>query len=230
GFFNLAVFFHACSFNCLFCQNWHFKKGTFKPDTVSLSQLISSINRTTSCICYFGGDPIPQMPFVLKASRLAIEENRDKILRICFETNGCMNETLLSEIIQISLNSGGCIKFDLKAWDDNLHRVLTGITNKRTIANFSKISEYIKKREIPPLLIASTLLIPGYIDEEEIRSIAKFIASLNPEIPYSLLAFYPHFYMSDMPLTKKVDAEKFLKVAKEEGLKRVRLGNIHLLR
>ncbi|MCX7914484.1 MAG: hypothetical protein N2511_07860, partial [Thermodesulfovibrionales bacterium] len=25
GFFNLAVFFHACSFNCLFCQNWHFK-------------------------------------------------------------------------------------------------------------------------------------------------------------------------------------------------------------
>jgi len=26
GYRNLAVFFHACSFNCLYCQNWHFKQ------------------------------------------------------------------------------------------------------------------------------------------------------------------------------------------------------------
>jgi len=24
GYSNLAVFFHACSFNCLYCQNWTF--------------------------------------------------------------------------------------------------------------------------------------------------------------------------------------------------------------
>jgi len=24
GYSNLAVFFHACTFNCLYCQNWHF--------------------------------------------------------------------------------------------------------------------------------------------------------------------------------------------------------------
>jgi len=29
GFKNLAVFFQGCSFNCLFCQNWHFRKETF---------------------------------------------------------------------------------------------------------------------------------------------------------------------------------------------------------
>lgn len=230
GFYNLAVFFQACSFNCLFCQNWHFKRGTLKPSTVSVSKLVSAVSKSTSCICYFGGDPTPQMPFVIKASRLALEKNTDRILRICFETNGCMSEWLLDDILELSLISGGCIKFDLKTWDDNLHKVLTGITNRRTLQNFRKISEYIGKREIPPLLIASTLLIPGYIDEEEIRAIARFIATLNPDIPYSLLAFYPHFYMSDMPLTKKYDAERFLKVAKEEGLKRVRLGNIHLLR
>ncbi len=230
GFYNLAVFFHACSFNCLFCQNWHFKKETLKPSTVSVSKLVSAVSRTTSCICYFGGDPTPQLPFVIKASRSILNTNSGRILRICFETNGCMNESLLNEIIELSLVSGGCIKFDLKAWDDNLHKVLTGITNKRTLENFRKISEYIKRREIPPLLIASTLLIPGYIDEEEVRSIAKFIASLDPDIPYSLLAFYPYFYMSDIPLTRKHDAERFLSAVKEEGVKRVRLGNIHLLR
>jgi len=33
GYKNLAVFFHACSFNCLYCQNWHFRKETLRPCT-----------------------------------------------------------------------------------------------------------------------------------------------------------------------------------------------------
>jgi len=141
-----------------------------------------------------------------------------------------MHKGLLDEMIKLSLNSGGCIKFDLKAWDENLHKALTGITNRRTLENFSRAGEKISLRKIPPLLIASTLLVPGYIDEDEVRSIARFIASINSDIPYSLLAFYPHFYMSDMPLTQKVLAENCLRVAHEEGLKNVRIGNVHLLR
>ena len=61
-------------------------------------------------------------------------------------------------------------------------------------------------------------------------SLARFIASINPDIPYTLLAFYPHFYMSDMPLIPKATAEKCSKAAREEGLKNVKIGNIHLLR
>jgi pyruvate formate lyase activating enzyme len=230
GYKNLAVFFHACSFNCLFCQNWHFRQETLKPYTIPVQELVSDVNKKTSCICYFGGDPTPQLPFAIKASRLAVEENKDRILRICWETNGSMHKGLLDEMIKLSLNSGGCVKFDLKAWDENLHKALTGITNRRTIENFSRAGEKINLRTILPLLIASTLLVPGYIDEDEIRNIARFIASINPDIPYSLLAFYPHFYMSDMPLTTKTLAERCLKIAHEEGLKNVRLGNVHLLR
>ena len=51
---------------------------------------------------------------------------------------------------------------------------------------------------VPPLLIASTLLVPGYVNENEVGGIARFIASINPDIPYSLLAYCPHFYMSDL--------------------------------
>jgi pyruvate formate lyase activating enzyme len=72
-------------------------------------------------------------------------------------------------------------------------------------------------------------LVPGYIDENEIREIAKFIASVNPDIPYSLLAFHPHFYMSDMPLTTRALAYRCPNVIHEEGLKNMRIGNIHLL-
>ncbi|MEW6214717.1 MAG: radical SAM protein [Nitrospirota bacterium] len=229
GYKNLAVFFHACSFNCLYCQNWHFRRETLRSHTTSVNQLVSDVDEKTSCICYFGGDPTPQLPFALRASRLAIEENKGRILRICWETNGSMHKGLLDRMIELSLNSGGCIKFDLKAWDENLHIALTGNTNKRTLENFSRVGEKIGVRPIPPLLIASTLLVPGYIDENEIRGIARFIASINPDIPYSLLAFYPHFYMSDMPLISKASALRCLRTAQEEGVKNVRIGNVHLL-
>lgn len=155
---------------------------------------------------------------------------KGKILRVCWETNGSMHGGLLDEMIMLSLNSGGCIKFDLKAWDENLHIALTGISNQRTIENFSRVGENIGLRPVPPLLIASTLLVPGYIDEQEIASLAKFIASINPNIPYSLLAFYPHFYMSDLRLTTKALAQRCLQAAQEAGLTNVRIGNLHLLK
>ncbi len=229
GYQNLAVFFHACSFNCLFCQNWHFKQETFKSRTVTARSLISTVDEKTACICYFGGDPTPQLPFALKASKLAMRENPDRILRVCWETNGSMNPKLLDQMMKISLGSGGCVKFDLKAWDGHLHRALTGVTNQRTLDNFRRATEKSKHRSVPPSVVASTLLVPGYIDAVEIRAIAKFIASVNPDIPYSLLAFHPQFFMPDMPLTPKRLADDCLKAARDVGLKRVRLGNVHLL-
>lgn len=36
-------------------------------------------------------------------------------------------------------------------------------------------------------------MVPGHIDAQEIGSIARLITSLNPELPYSLLAFHPEF-------------------------------------
>ncbi|MGB9700494.1 MAG: radical SAM protein [Thermodesulfobacteriota bacterium] len=230
GYKNLAVFFHACSFNCLYCQNWQFKKETFKSTTHSLDELVAAIDERTSCLCYFGGDPIPQLTFSLHAGRKALTSRPGKILRICWETNGSMAKGYLEEMIDLALISGGCIKFDLKAWDENLHKALTGVSNQRTLQNFQYVAEKIKERPEPPLLVASTLLVPGYIDEQEVRALAKFIAALNPEIPYALLGFYPHFYFKDMPLTKREDAFRCLIAAQEEGLTRVRLGNIHLLR
>jgi pyruvate formate lyase activating enzyme len=141
-----------------------------------------------------------------------------------------MHRGFLDEMIELSLHSGGCIKFDLKAWDENLHKALTGITNRRTLENFARAGEKTGLRPVPPLLIASTLLVPGYIDEEEVRNLSRFIAKASPDIPYSLLAYYPHFDMSDLPLTSRALAEACAAAAREEGLTNVKIGNVHLLR
>jgi pyruvate formate lyase activating enzyme len=129
----------------------------------------------------------------------------------------------------LSLDSGGCIKFDIKAWNDSLHKALCGVSNERTKENFERAAQWVKKRPVPPLLIASTLLVPGYIDEEEVRSISKWIASIDPTIPYVLLAFHPQFFFKDLPMTSRRMAFHCQEVAEEEGLQRVRIGNLHLL-
>jgi pyruvate formate lyase activating enzyme len=140
-----------------------------------------------------------------------------------------MNPDLLKEMAELSLTSGGCIKFDIKAWNDSLHRALCGVSNERTKKNFEWVAQWIKKRPEPPLLIASTLLVPGYIDEEEVQGISRWIASLDPDIPYALLAFYPHFFFKDLPVTPRDLAARCREVAEGEGVRRVRIGNLHLL-
>jgi pyruvate formate lyase activating enzyme len=229
GYKNLAVFYQACSFDCLFCQNWHFRYAARKENWVSASKLAKEVDEHTACICYFGGDPTPQLPHSIRTSRLALASNKSRILRICWETNGSMHPALLRQMAELSLSSGGCIKFDLKAWNEGLHFALCGVSNRRTLENFQLLAEYIPKRSSPPFLVASTLLVPGYVDKEEVSAIAAFIASLDPNIPYALLAFHPHFMMADLPATSKRHAQECLQAARAEGLRKVRVGNLHLL-
>jgi len=232
GYYNLAVFYGSCSFDCLFCQNWHYRENAKKlKPVVSAEDLASHVTDRVSCICYFGGDPSSQILHAIKTSETALEKavKTNRILRICWETNGYINRNLIEKVVQLSLKSGGTIKFDLKAMDENLNLALCGVSNKPTLSNFRRIGEKFNERLVPPLLVASTLLIPGYIDAKEVKSIAKFIAEVNPEIPYSLLAFYPNYVLNDLPTTSFEQAHDCLKVAKDSGLKNVRLGNIHLL-
>lgn len=229
GYKNLAVFYIGCSFNCLFCQNWHYRQELEDPPSARLDELLGAIDDRTSCICYFGGDPVPQILHSVEFSKKALQARKGKILRICWETNGTMHPKILEEILEIALASGGCVKFDLKSYDERLNLALCGITNERTLENFTLASKYIKKRRTPPILVASTLLVPGYVDKKEVFNIAKFISELDPSIPYSLLGFAPNFYMPDLPCTSKRHAEDAQDAAKEAGLLNVNIANRHLL-
>jgi pyruvate formate lyase activating enzyme len=48
-------------------------------------------------------------------------------------------------------------------------------------------------------------------------------------MPYALLAFYPTFEMNDLPTTSRRQATECLAAAQQEGLTRVRIGNVRLL-
>ena len=232
GYYNLSVFFYGCSFDCLFCQNKNHKNvkiGT----KVSIETLVTAFKNNTkvSCVCFFGGSPEPQFIFALEVSKritdLSKEEKR--IARICWEWNGFGNQKYIERAAQFSLQSGGNMKFDLKAWSPQIHKALTGVDNKKVLENFEYVAKnFFEKRLNLPVLNATTLLVPGYIDEYEVGKIASFIAEINPEIPYSLLGFYPHFEFSDLPLTTLERADACFDVA-SDYLNNVNIGNKHLL-
>jgi len=223
---NLAVFYESCTLDCLFCQNWHFRELAGTPsEGVSADALADAATSETFCVCFFGGDPASQMPHALAAAkRLA-----GRGVRVCWETAGTSHPSLLDEAVELSLETGGCIKFDLKAYDENLHVALTGASNERTLDNFRRAAERAAERPEPPLVIASTLLVPGYVDADEVGRIARLIARIDPGIPYALLGFSPQFYMSDLPRTSLDHAEAARVAAREAGLENVHLGNPHLL-
>ena len=72
-------------------------------------------------------------------------------------------------------------------------------------------------------------MVPGYIGAAEVGRIAAFIEGLNPNIPYSLLAFHPQHEMRDLAPTSRKQALDCLDAARKAGLKQVRIGNEHLL-
>ena len=78
-------------------------------------------------------------------------------------------------------------------------------------------------------MVASTLLVPGYNDTTEVGHIARFTTDLNPDIPYALQGFAPHFYMSDLPCTSLDHAAKAEAAARAAGLTNVHVTNRHLL-
>jgi pyruvate formate lyase activating enzyme len=230
GFHNLSIFFYGCNFNCLFCQNSSHKQidGGRK---VNAKELISRVqlDDKITCICYFGGSPEPQLPFSINVSKTIGKATEDRVLRFCWEWNGCGDPRLVREAAQIALASGGNIKFDLKCHDPSLSLALSGVNNSRSFSNFEMIGhEFYHKRSEVPVLTATTLLVPGYVDDLEVGKIARFVADIDSGIPYSLLLFHPSYAMSDLPVTSFIQAKECYNAA-IESLDNVKIGNLHML-
>jgi pyruvate formate lyase activating enzyme len=243
GYYNLAVFLAGCPLDCVFCQNWEHKTaishGRIDFRIVRIYDeedfIRKAMDPKISCVCYFGGDPTPHSPMLISLSRKIIEKasERKMIKRICWETNGLENPLIMREMARISLVSGGIVKIDWKAYTPSIYEALTGVNGEKAVnrlkENTKIVYEISRERPEIPLLVVSILLVPGYVDVEEVDKITSYIASLDTEIPVVLLAFHPDHLMRDLPPTSIDHAYQALKIAKKNGIKNVYIGNKWLL-
>jgi len=133
GYYNLAVFFEACNFNCLYCQNWSFKKKQLSPRWSKVATIEEAVKPDTSCICFFGGDPGPQLPFALRLSGSVRKKNPEKILRICWETNGAMNRP--AKKWRVSHAVGRVCTRSTSSMETGNHRDICGWENRQVLDN-----------------------------------------------------------------------------------------------
>jgi len=232
GTYSYAAFLYGCTFDCLFCQNSSHKlfskRHLFDVDTLA-NQIAK--NEKITCLCYFGGTPEAQLPFSINLAEKILEKIKDekRMMRICWEWNGSGNKEWIEKCMQIAIKTGGNIKFDLKTFNEKLNFALCGVSNNRTLENFKFLAEnYFGSRKDLHEMSACTLMVPGYTNHEEVEQIAKFVSSINNEIPYSLLIFHGDYQMRDLGITPRKQALKCLDVA-QKYLKRVNLGNKFLL-
>jgi len=224
----MGVFYESCSFDCLYCPNWHFKRAE-QSQPVSADSLLKGVDPSTRCVRFYGGDPAPQIPHALETARRILEEQSLAGVRICWETNASVDPELLDEMAELSCQTGGVLRIDLKAYDDHIHRALCGVSNERTLRNFERVCSRRTESGKRPTIVASTPLVPGYIDPYEVDQIARFIAKIDRAIPYILLASIPDFAMSDLPSTSEQHAWQAEQAARAAGLSQVYVGNRHAL-
>jgi pyruvate formate lyase activating enzyme len=225
GLKNLAVFYGSCNSDCLFCQNASYQRMMARGEPLMTAEELAAVaDDRTACVCYFGGDPACNPEHSLRVSEILHDEWG---MKVCYETNGNISNKWLGRIADVVGRTEGTLKFDLKAITPSLYTALTGVSNRLVLENFKRIAAI--KGYQKPTLVASLLLLPGYIDLTEIRTLCEFIATCSPEIPTALLGFQPKHLMTDLPRTSRAHAQAALEAAHEAGLSNVRVGNLGLL-
>src|SRR4030042_3979939 len=73
----------------------------------------------------------------------------------------------------------------------------------------------------------TTLVVPGMNDgDEKLAAIARFIASVSPEIPWHISRFHPDYKYDQTPATPVETLRKAAALGKEVGLKFIYIGNV----
>ncbi len=209
----------GCDLHCSYCQNWQISQtlrddqaGT-RPIQVTPKQLIdAAINYNARTIVSTYNEPL----ITSEWSKDVFTEAKKHGLATGYVSNGNATPEVLDFIRSVT----DMYKIDLKTFNDKNYRALG--TKLENVLN--GIKEVYKRGFWLEIV---TLLIPDFNDsEEEIRQMAQFIAEVSKDIPWHITAFHPDYKMTDKRYTTKDDLLKAARIAKEEGINFVYLGNL----
>jgi pyruvate formate lyase activating enzyme len=124
-----------------------------------------------------GGEPLSQPAFLIALLRACREQGLHTVL----DTTGLgQAEHLLAAAALSHL-----VLYDLKAFDANLHRRLTGATNRTILRNLEVLSR------VHPGIWIRLPVVPGFNDDlEDLSKMAEFVATLKGIQQVSLLPFH----------------------------------------
>jgi len=209
----------GCNFKCRFCQNADISQMPNDQDQVwgkditppeIVEEVVSSRSAT---IAFTYTEPTIYYELALDTARLAVTKGIKNI----FVSNGYMTEECLKDIFP-DLHGAN---IDLKSFEDKFYREQCGAK----LGPVLKTLETMKKMGV--WLEVTTLLIPGLNDSpKELKGLAKFLADLDPDIPWHISRFHPTYHLTYVSPTPPESIHRAKDIGYEEGLKYVYSGNI----
>lgn len=128
-------------------------------------------------VTFSGGEPLTHGKY-LKEIAQACRKNR---INVCIESCGYSK----FESFEEALPYIDSIFMDIKVFDAEKHKQITGYDNQLILENVRRISQY----GIP--MTIRTPIVPGYTDApENIRAIAEFLLTLPSVTEYELLVYH----------------------------------------
>ena len=189
----LSVGSFGCNLRCPFCQNHEISMaGDSGIPTVEVfpEQLAAKaaelVPRGNIGVAYTYNEPLIGYEYVQDCASLVHEQGMVNVL----VTNGTIEEEPWRALLPLV----DAANIDLKGFTPSWYQRLGGDleTVKRSIALAAERCH----------VEVTTLLIPGENDsEEEIRELARWLASISSEIPLHLSRFFPQYQMVDSPPT-----------------------------
>ncbi len=206
GTWILSMGSYGCNLRCPFCQNFSISQNgrdAFSPVVATPEQLVAKSaelkSRNNIGIAFTYNEPLLSWEFIRDAGRM-VHENGQKNVVV---TNGNFS-------VEIAENLAGIVdayNIDLKGFTSEWYRKLGG--DLETVKAF--ITEAVKTAHVE----LTTLIVPGENDTpEEMESIARWIASLSPDIPLHVSKFFPRWNMVDRNETPAGRVYRLAEVAK----------------
>ena len=220
GSLTMSIATVGCNFTCLHCQNHSLSQSgsrggqltgrTRTPDSIAAAALRGGCQS----ISYTYSEPTIFFEYAYDCCRAA----RDMGLKNIFVSNGYLSRAAAETILPLL----DAINIDVKAYSEGFYKEVCGGRLQPVLDNV----EYFRKQGI--WVEVTTLIIPGLNDsDEELRSIASFLAGIDPDIVWHVSAFSPHFQMLDRPRTPPARVQSAREIGLEAGLNHVYGGNVH---
>jgi len=216
-----TVFMAGCNYKCLNCQNWTIsqypdndarQRGYMEPANLA-EECVDHLNSLSASqmgadrIFFSGGEPTIHLPYIEKV----VEEARkiNPKIRINYDTNGYLTQRSLKRVLAFTTS----ITYDLKAYTEEVHQALTGVSSLPVLRN----AEYIGRHAKDKLWEYRIVVIPQ-INENEIKPLSDFIADIDPTLSVCFLAFRPNFVLEHHRGAGRSLMEKCLEIARDSGL------------
>lgn len=211
----LSIGSYGCNMKCDFCQNFNISQKipeSLFPEATPLKIVKTAIAAENNIgVAFTYNEPIIWFEFMRDTSLLAKSEG----LYTVMVSNGYVNSEPLSEIIQFI----DAFNIDLKAFNNNFYRKLTGSDIEPVKNSLKQIAREGKHLEV------TTLIIPGQNDKEsEMQLQSEWIAGeLGKNVPLHLSKYFP-MHKRDDPATSQETLNSLFEIA-SKNLNHVYMGN-----